>query len=188
MHLNPVQRQLLLDLARDTIRSVLCGTLPQPPPADPALYQPAGCFVSIHELGTRRLRGCVGRLDARGPLAPTVQAMAKGVLEDPRFVHHPITFTDLANVDIELSVLSPLTPAASPLDFELETDGIYLTLGHRSGCFLPQVARETGWSRGQLLDRLCTEKLGLPPQSWKHPACRLQKFRAALIGPEPFLI
>jgi len=39
---------------------------------------------------------------------------------------------------------------------------IYLTLNGRSGVFLPQVARETGWRRDQLLDRLCTEKDGLP--------------------------
>src|SRR5437764_842590 len=34
------------------------------PLADAALVQPAGCFVTLHTLRGRRLRGCVGRLDA----------------------------------------------------------------------------------------------------------------------------
>jgi AMMECR1 domain-containing protein len=126
-------------------------------------------------------------LDSRGPLAPTVLAMARAVLEDPRFLNFPVTFTDLPNIDLELSVLSPLTPAANVLDFDPANDGIYLTHGDRSGCFLPQVARETGWGKEQLLDRLCTEKLGLPAITWKHPAARLHKFTVILIGPEPFM-
>jgi AmmeMemoRadiSam system protein A len=187
MHLTALQKQTLLETARDAIRSILCGTLPQPLPSDPELHQPAGCFVSLHELRTHRLRGCVGRLDSRAPLAPTVHAMARSVLEDPRFLHFPVTFTDLPMLDIELSILSPLTPAAHPLDFDLEGDGIYVTHGDRSGCFLPQVARETGWTKEQLLDRLCTEKLGLPPQVWRHSASRLHRFTVILVGPEPFL-
>jgi AmmeMemoRadiSam system protein A len=187
MQLTVTQQRLLLEVARDAIRSILCGTLAQPLPQDPGLHQPAGCFVSLHEIRTHRLRGCVGRLDSRGPLAPTVQAMAKSALEDPRFLHHPVIFTDLPSLDIELSVLSPLSPAANVLDFDPPNEGIYLTHGDRSGCFLPQVARETGWGREQLLDRLCTEKLGLPAITWKHPASRLHKFTVILIGPEPFL-
>ena len=187
MQLAPSQLQILLEIARDTIRAALCGTFPQPIPQDPVLHQPAGCFVSLHELRSHRLRGCVGRLDARGALAPTVVAMAKGVLEDPRFLNYPVQFTDLPNLDIELSILSPLMPAANPLDFEPLEEGIYLTHGDRSGCFLPQVARETRWSKEQLLDRLCTEKLGMPAHTWKHPGSRLQKFTVVLIGPEPFL-
>ena len=187
MQLNLLQQETLLDVARDAIRSILCGTFPQPLPVDPELHQPAGCFVSLHDLRTHRLRGCVGRLDSRAPLAPTVQAMARSVLEDPRFLNFPVTFSDLPGLDIELSVLSPLVPAASALDFDLQGDGIYLTHGDRSGCFLPQVARETGWSKEQLLDRLCTEKLGLPPQAWRHSASRLHRFRVILVGPEPFV-
>jgi len=49
------------------------------------------------------------------------------------------------------------------------------------------VARDTGWTREQLLDRLCTEKLGLHPASWRHaPMVKLQRFTTLVIGPEPF--
>ena len=62
----------------------------------------------------------------------------------------------------------------------------YLTMGGRTGCFLPQVARETGWSKEQLLGRLCQEKLGLAAIAWKHPEARLFTFTALIIGPEAF--
>jgi AMMECR1 domain-containing protein len=48
------------------------------------------------------------------------------------------------------------------------------------------VARETGWSREQLLNRLCSEKLGLPANSWQNSDAKLMKFDTLLVGPEPF--
>lgn len=187
MNLSPQAQAALLDIARDTIRAALSGTVPQPLPEDPELNQPAGCFVSLHEMNGHRLRGCVGRLDAKGPLAPTVRAMAQSVLEDPRFLDQPVTLGELPLLDIELSILSPLFPAAHVLDFDPPNEGIYLTYAGRAGCFLPQVARETGWTREQLLSRLCTEKMGCSSFAWRHPDAQLQKFTTVLVGPEPFV-
>ena len=66
-------------------------------------------------------------------------------------------------------------------------EGIYLTWGEtRAGCFLPQVAQETGWSKEQLLARLCVEKMGLPPEAWKDLRAKLFVFTTLVIGPEPF--
>jgi AmmeMemoRadiSam system protein A len=195
MHLTADQRRGLLDLARHEIRSALGvgGDLAPPPllnadpSTDPLLpHQPAGCFVTLHMLGTHRLRGCVGRLDARDPLAEAVRQAALSVLKDPRFVNYPVRREDLPRMEIEITVICPLRPCDHPSDFTLENDGIYLTVGDRSGCFLPQVARETGWSREQLLSRLCTEKLGLAPDAWRDPEARLMKFETVLVGPEPF--
>jgi AMMECR1 domain-containing protein len=125
-------------------------------------------------------------LDANGPLAEVVRQTAVSVLNDPRFAGRRVQLNELPNLEIELSVLSPLTAAKNPLDFDLLNDGLFLIISNRSGCFLPQVARETGWSKEQLLDRLCTEKLGFPAKMWQHPAARLQKFTAAILGPVPF--
>jgi AmmeMemoRadiSam system protein A len=189
MHLSAEHQRVLLDVARGAICRALrtTATPPPTPPADPHLQQLAGCFVSLHETCTHRLRGCVGRLDARAALSETVAAMARAVLDDPRFVTGPVTHDELPLLDIELSILSPLRPAQSPLEFEAVHDGIYLTHGDRSGCFLPQVARETGWSKQQLLERLCTEKMGLTADTWRHPASRLFRFATLQIGPEPFV-
>jgi AMMECR1 domain-containing protein len=51
---------------------------------------------------------------------------------------------------------------------------------------LPQVARETGWTKEQLLDRLCTEKLGVSAIVWQHPNAKLFKFSSVILGPEAF--
>ena len=187
MNLSAEHQRALLDVARGAIRAALNGGFSPPLPEDPELCQPAGCFVSLHESAGHRLRGCVGRLDAKGPLGQTVAMMAQAVLEDPRFLTHPVTWEDLPRLDIELSILSPLRPAGNMLDFDLLNDGIYITYGEYSGCFLPQVARETGWSKEQLLERLCTEKMGLPAIAWRHPAARLQRFTVQLIGPVRFV-
>ena len=151
----------------------------------PELIVPAGCFVSLHERSTHRLRGCVGRIDASLPLWESVRHTATEVLHDPRFADHPVTSDDLANLDLEVSVLSPPRQAEWALDFELLEDGVHLIVGERAGFFLPQVARETGWTREQLLDRLCTEKLSLPPETWRTPEARLYAFKVEVIGPAP---
>lgn len=157
-------------------------------PANPQLEQPAGSFVTLHEIGTHKLRGCVGTLEATRPLWQSIRHTAAAVLEDPRFADNPVTPGELPQLEIEVSVLSPLQAAEDPLDFDLLNDGIYLTFGQRGGCFLPQVARETGWTKEQLLDRLCLEKLGLPAPTWRHPDAKLGKFSVTLIGPEPFVV
>jgi AmmeMemoRadiSam system protein A len=188
---DPHRRRLLLDAARETIRRTLRANsadarLDPLPGADPALQAPAGCFVSLHELGTHRLRGCVGRIDATLPLWQSVANAAVGVLEDPRFRDDPVRLNELPSLSIEISVLSPMRQVPSSLDFDPQAEGIYLIHGRRSGCFLPQVARETGWTREQLLTRLCVEKMGLAPDAWRDPAARLMVFSTLVIGPEPF--
>ena len=71
--------------------------------------------------------------------------------------------------------------------FEPLEHGIYLQLAGRTGCFLPQVARETRWTREQLLARLCTEKLGVDPRAWQAGDARLFTFSVLVLGPEPFV-
>jgi AmmeMemoRadiSam system protein A len=190
MDLSADDRRVLLEIARQTIRRTL-GAPPGPAPDDPAKDRPAlkcraGCFVSLHTLRLHRLRGCIGRLDDREELPAAVASAASGVLEDPRFCHSPVCLSELAELSIELTLISPLRPAGHVLDFEPAQDGIYLTIDQRSGCFLPQVAQETGWSRQQLLSRLCTEKMGLAPEAWRGENARLQIFNTVLVGPEPF--
>ena len=178
---------ILLDLARRSIRSALGEALePAPAPSDPLLLQPAGCFVSLHEQSTNRLRGCVGRLDARDPVYLAVTEAARSVLHDPRFERERVALAELGKLSLEISLLSPLADAPHPLAFDPRDHGIYLTIGQSAGCFLPQVGRETGWSREQLLERLCTEKLGMAPGAWKLTNARLQVFTAQILGPEPF--
>lgn len=176
-----------MNLARDVIRAALRGDRAAAfNVADPALRQPAGCFVSLHRLDNHRLRGCVGRLEAEVPLWETVAQTAANVLRDPRFDDEPVTLAELPKLELELSILSPLKPAAHPMDFDPQKQGIFLSCCGRTGCFLPQVARETGWGREQLLGRLCTEKMGLPATFWMQAGATLMTFTTLIIGPEPF--
>jgi AmmeMemoRadiSam system protein A len=185
-NLTESDRRVLMDLVRGEIRHALRGsvTSPQIPHPTPGLMQPAGCFVSLHEQGSHRLRGCIGKLDATQALLVVAREMATAVLQDPRFVHDRVTFEELGRLQVEISVLAPLRAAADPLDFDLLNDGILLNFEGRSGCFLPQVAQETGWTKEQLLHRLCTEKMGMPGNTWRDPRAQLQVFSTVTIGPQ----
>jgi AmmeMemoRadiSam system protein A len=189
MQLSGEQRRILLEIARQTIRSALSGeSAPQEAPDDPALRQSAGCFVSLHVLSDHRLRGCVGRLDAKEDLVLSLRQAAQSVLKDPRFANSPVRLEDLPQLEIEITVICPMQPARDCLDFDPLEDGIYLTIEQRSGCFLPQVGRETGWTRQQLLTRLCEEKLGVGGDRWLDESAKLMKFKTLIVGPEPFVL
>lgn len=125
-------------------------------------------------------------MEPRQPLLHAVIDSAAAVLRDPRFVAQPVTLQELRQLEIEVTILSALAAARGPLDFSPEVHGIHLTIGGKSACFLPQVARDTGWPREKLLDRLCSEKLGLPADSWRDAAAILATFTTEIIGPEPF--
>src|SRR5881394_2929939 len=96
MILSPSHGAVLMTLARRTIRNLLAEfDDPIETPSGPALLLPAGCFVSLHEQNTNRLRGCVGRLDARDAMYLAVIDAARSVLGDPRFEQDRITLEDL---------------------------------------------------------------------------------------------
>jgi AmmeMemoRadiSam system protein A len=186
MDLSAAQRSMILDLTRSFVRRALEGSpLTSPDELDPIFREPAGCFVSLHSLDGNRLRGCVGRIDASQPLERALRSASAHVLRDPRFATEPVELDEFPSLSIEVSVLSAPRPVPTPLDFEPTEHGILLSLGNLTGCFLPQVARETGWTREQLLDRLCTEKLGLSAGAWRNPQAKLLVFSVTVVGPEP---
>jgi AmmeMemoRadiSam system protein A len=179
----------ILALTADVVTRRLGGNpLPLPALDDPLFTAPtAGCFVSLHRKDNHALRGCVGLLQTGKPMREVLVSAAESVLGDPRFLTQPVTRQELLELEIEVTLLGPMERAKSPLDFEPLQRGIYLTLNNRSGLFLPQVARETRWTREQLLGRLCTEKLGLPETAWNDPAAILHTFTAEIVGPKPVI-
>ena len=97
---------------------------------------------------------------------------------DSRFFADPVTVEELNSLYIEISVLSPLKRTAEPLSLRLGIDGIYIRMGHLSGCFLPQVATETGWSKEEFLSYCCAHKAGLSADAWKEPETEVYLFTA----------
>jgi len=187
MDFSEKDKDFLFKVACATVRRRLeGGNTPPMVISTPSVVRPAGCFVSLHKKQGNALRGCMGRIDASSPLLMVLGNVAWQVVNDARFASNPVTFAELPELTLELSILGLLKPTAKPTEFEPGTDGIYLSIAGRSGVFLPQVARETGWSREQLLDRLCQEKLGMPPQMWREPGARLFTFPTETIGPMDF--
>jgi len=154
----------LLALARETLSQFLNrGTVPEFTPASPGLLREQGAFVTLEKGGA--LRGCVGRLFTDQPLYLTVQRMAvAAALEDERFP--PVQAQELSELDIEISVLSPLDQIAHPEEIEIGRHGVVLRAQGKQAVFLPQVAPERGWDRAELLRQLC-KKAGLPDDAWK---------------------
>jgi len=166
--LNEQQQQILLQLARDTIeRYVRDRTVPDLPQGDPAFLAERAVFVTLHKHG--QLRGCIGELEAREPLAEAVRSSAiSAATRDPRFP--PVGPDELDDIEIEISVLSPLCKVESPDEITVGKHGVMVAEGMRRGVFLPQVAPEQGWDRDTMLSYLCAHKAGLPADAWRRGA------------------
>jgi AmmeMemoRadiSam system protein A len=179
---NDAQKKVLLKTARDTVKAVLTGgALPKPKSSDAELNARCGCFVTLKN--QEQLRGCIGQFTSNKPLIELVVEMAKAsVTGDPRFFSDPITADELEQLDVEISVLSPLQKTNDPLSLRLGVDGIYIKRGCTSGCFLPQVATETGWSKKEFLSYCCAHKAGLPADAWKDPQTEVYLFTAEVFG------
>ncbi|MGC8839247.1 MAG: AmmeMemoRadiSam system protein B [Anaerolineae bacterium] len=173
--LDPAEQASLLRVARETLEWALAfGFPPLEVDPSPALYQPRGAFVTLKKGG--ELRGCIGNLSGQGPLLRTVQRMAiAAALEDQRFP--PVTVGELPDLQIEISVLSPLEGVAGPEAIQVGVHGVVLVHGSRQAVYLPQVALEEGWDRETMLDHLA-QKAGLPAGAWRDPEARFYVFTA----------
>jgi AmmeMemoRadiSam system protein A len=180
--MNDQQKKTLLKVARDSVEAVIRRkSLPKPRSDDAELNAPCGCFVTLKNRG--RLRGCIGQFTSDSPLIELVAEMARAsATGDPRFFADPITARELEKLDIEISVLSPLQKTADPLSLRLGIDGIYIKRDRASGCFLPQVATETGWGKEEFLSYCCAHKAGLAPDAWKDPQTEVYFFTAEAFG------
>ena len=170
------ERLTLLRFARDTVVAAVRGeALPRLEETTAALRTPCGGFVTIDKGG--RLRGCIGYVVAVKPLHETVSDMAvQALLHDPRFP--PVTEDEL---EIEISVLSPLVTVADVSEIQVGRDGLVIRGHGRSGLLLPQVASERSWDRDTFLDQTCV-KAGLAPGAWRESAVTIERFSAEVFS------
>lgn len=172
------ERETLILIARRAIESALEGRPMQWPETSEALRRPAGAFVTLTIDG--ELRGCIGTIFPASPLCEAVAGNARhAAFDDPRF---PIlTREELQGVEIEISVMGPVTRVLDPAEIEVGRDGLIFARGIRKGLLLPQVATEYGWDRETFLRHTCL-KAGLPADSWRDGDGILEKFSAEVFG------
>ena len=175
-------RRALLDLARHAVVEAVChGRVLEFPPPSGALAAPGRAFVTLHRSG--RLCGCIGQVVTSDSLAATVVRCAIGAAtKDPRF--RPVRPEELAELEIELSVLSPLEPI-QPETIQVGQHGLMVARDQLRGVLLPQVAVEHRWTRDRFLEETCA-KAGLPPDAWKDPATRVMAFTAEVFSEAEF--
>ena len=165
--LSDADKKALKEIAFNSIRDSLDGK----PIAQPTLTSylspltsKCGAFVSLHKHG--HLRGCIGHFGEDYPLHEIVAEMARAAaFEDLRF--KPVTRDELNDLDIEISVLTPMRRIQSLDEFELHRHGIYIKKGYRSGTFLPQVADEVNWTKEEFVGHCSQDKAGLGWDGWK---------------------
>ena len=176
----------LLELAVNAIQS----TVNQKPLLSPklagmpaGLSEPGACFVTLKIAG--RLRGCIGNLEARDPLAiAVVRNAASAASRDPRF--SPVRADELPSVHVDVSVLQPAREL--PVDSEQALcerlargiDGLILSEGSRRATFLPSV-----WeSLSEPLEfvRQLKRKGGWPEDYWSDEM-RVSIYQTHLYGP-----
>lgn len=170
-------QQILLHLARAAVEASARNLrLPEMTALPDVTAECFGAFVSLHK--GERLRGCIGHIEALKPLAQTVRECAfSAAMFDPRF--HPVTPDELAELRIEISVLSPFFDIA-PEQVEVGLHGLLISRGAQRGLLLPQVPVHWKWDRERFLNETC-RKAGLNETAWRHGA-RVQAFTAQVFA------
>ncbi len=158
--------QALLVIARQSLNAFVRDHLLHLPKLEdclPELRRVGASFVTLTYQGV--LRGCIGMVEARRPLAVDVaQNAVAAASRDPRFM--PLKPAELSAVRLSVTVLSVPEPlpyrdyADLLVRLRPGVDGVILSHQERRGLLLPQV-----WSRvpdpAEFLDSIC-EKAGFP--------------------------
>lgn len=176
-YLDAEERAELLAIARRTVEGyVRDRRVPGVRGLSGRLAGPGAAFVTLKRKG--RLRGCIGYTEAVAPLFKVVQECAvAAATQDPRFP--PVTPGELASIDLEISVLTPLEPIRAE-EVEVGRHGLLVSHRGRRGLLLPQVPVELGWDRETFLEQTCA-KAGLPADAWRRGAT-LEAFTAEVFG------
>jgi len=172
----------LIQIATRSIEGGLAiGRVAAPDRSDwPAEFSaPRATFVTL-TTATGGLRGCRGMLEPVRALGDDVWHNAfASAFDDPRFA--PLVPSELAAVEIEISILSPLEPLAVASEEELRRtlvpgrDGVVLSVGRQRATFLPKVW-ESLPDVGDFLGEL-KRKAGLPRGFWS-PEVRIELYQA----------
>ena len=168
------EKKTLLRIARKAINSYLQNETYEKESLPEALSVPCGAFVTLKN--KEKLRGCIGLISAKHALHKTVAEMAvSAAARDTRF--KPVSLNEMEEIDLEISVLSPLRTISDVAAIEVGKHGLFIQRPPFQGLLLPQVATENNWDREAFLNHACL-KAGLSSQSWKDKETIIQIFSA----------
>jgi AmmeMemoRadiSam system protein A len=169
----------LMNLARETLEAFVRGTERELARIhDPYLQaRDYGAFVSLHN--KEELRGCIGNCAPQAPLFETVIKMTEAAAAQDHRVQ-PIAKDELALIEIEITVLSPLGVPDDPLALEPGKHGLHIAREGRRGVLLPQVATRYGWDIKTFLEQTCL-KAELPKEAWQDADTEVLCFTALII-------
>ena len=170
MELTLAQQKELLRIARKTIAdSCRQGLPPEVTDASypPAFYEHRATFVTLQK--NNDLRGCIGSLQPRRPLVEDIVHNAfAAAFRDPRF--HPVAEAELTEINVEISILSPMTEMTVNSEEDLLSqlvpgeDGLVIESKQHSATFLPQVWEQLPTPK-QFFTHL-KQKAGMPVEFW----------------------
>ncbi len=178
-------RRTLLEAARSSLEESVRRRAAAPFPA--ASYPPEvmvwrSCFVTL--MIGERLRGCCGRLEAERPLIQDVWHNAyAAAFNDPRF--DPVAPGELGQLQIEISVLTPLEPLDVHSTDELLAaltpgqHGLVLASCGERVTFIPHVWE--GLPDAAAFVRELRRKAGWPDAGWE-PDLEVWRFEAESIA------
>jgi len=173
-------KALMFGIARNSIESRLSGvsyTIPDVLPE--ILHEKCGVFVTLNLNG--KLRGCIGTFRQDRELAQNIGEMAvASAFNDPRF--EQLTKEEYKNIEVEISVLTPMQKIDSINQIVLGKHGIYIKRGNMSGTFLPQVATETGWTLEEFLGHCSRDKAGIGWNGWKDSKAEIYIYEAIVLN------
>ena len=168
----------LLPIARASIASQL-GKTHAADESAPWLRAQGASFITLNL--AKKLRGCIGSLQAHRPLLDDVKANAlAAAFKDPRF--KPLTAAEYENIEVEISLLSALSTmnfsdeASALAQLTPHVHGLIFEYGHHRSTFLPQVW-DTFADPVMFIAHL-KQKAGLPPNFWE-PGVKLHTYTVA---------
>lgn len=169
-------------------RAAIAGPLGTPLDADesaPWLRQHGASFITLNL--AKKLRGCIGSLQAHRPLLNDVKANAcAAAFKDPRF--KPLTAAEYEKIDIEISLLSPLSAlifsdeASALAQLKPQVHGVIFQYGHHRSTYLPQVW--DNFSDPTMFMATLKQKAGLPPNFWE-PGIEIHVYTVAKLRESP---
>jgi AmmeMemoRadiSam system protein A len=182
VYLPAESQKRLIEIARHTLEAVISGCPCQNLASNDPYLENAGYGAFVTLFNRDELRGCIGTCIPSRSLRDTVTDMTRAAATRDRRMT-PVRADELAEIRIDISVLSPLMRAIDPLVLKIGKHGLHVAAERKRGVLLPQVAVEYGWDIRTFLEQTCM-KANLPKDAWGWQDTLVSSFTALIIKEE----